>query len=243
MPPSLPVGVGVQNARCVERLRIEGEQRASIAVTAERDVEHPACVSSSPARCLWVQGLNVLCASAGIRRIRRRHADDDRRLAMRAVLQIERVQLVAQALRAVVVPGHHIQRLLSALMTGVLRMPHSGSLVLHMSMSLPPGRGCPSHVAQSGTVRPSGPRCFLVGVVDVHGVVHRREDDGVERALHERRVRVASRVDAQAGDVQRLRHDLPVGVERPELAESFRANGRRVQDRSPTASAPSRALS
>jgi hypothetical protein len=148
---------------------------------------------------------------------------------MRAVLQVERVQPVGQALRAVVVPGHRIERLLVVAdhrgaedaPLRIVRAPHVDVFAALAGLSQPcrPQRHGPA----------VGPRCCLVGVVDVHRVVHRREDDGVECALHERRVRIASRVDAQAGDVEGLRNDLTVCVERPELSESSRADGGRVQ--------------
>ena len=151
MPPLVPVGVEFQNARCASVCASKREQRAAIAVAAEGRVRRTPLANSSAARCLCVHGLNALCGLAGLRRVGRRHADRGRRDPMRALLHVERVQLVPEPLRPVVVPGRpHNSVDLSSLTTGVPRMPHSGSLVLHMSMSLPPGRGWPSQVAQSG---------------------------------------------------------------------------------------------
>ena len=212
-----------------QRLRIEGPQHTSIPVTAERDVENPPR-QQQPGPLLvgaWVEGT---LASARIRWIRRRHADDDRRLSMRAVLKIESVQFVSQPLRSVVVPGHHIHcRLLSVddwsaenAPLWIVGAPHVDVFATRTRRSEP---GRPEwHGAPFGTAR------FLVGIVDVHGVVHSRDHDSIERALHERRVRVPTSVDAQRRDVQRLRHDLPIGIERPQSAEATGAHAAGVEN-------------
>ena len=72
--------------------------------------------------------------------------------------------------------------------------------------------------------------------------MHRRDDHRVERALHERRVRVARGVDAKPGYVQRLGDDLAVGIERPQLSELSRTDRSRVENRLDERGADARAI-
>ena len=241
MPPLVPLGIGLQNTRCASVVCVEAEQRAAVAVSPERRVDDAA--RKQQARPLLVRArIEGALWAAGLRRVVRRHADHRGRNPVRALLHVERMQLEAEALRPVVVPPDHVER---GFVVAHHRRPEDAPLRIvgapHVDVFAAGAR-----LAEPGGPernRPAvGPAPFSIGVVHVHRVVHRGDDHRVERALHERRVRVARRVDPKSGYVQRLGDDLAVGIERPQLSEFSRTDRSRVENRLDERGADARAI-
>ena len=96
----------------MQRRRIEGEQRSAIGVAAERDIDDAVREPQRGALLLHARIEDALGLTR-LRRIGRGDADHHGRQAIGAVLELERMQSVREATRAIVMPGGDKQRCLS----------------------------------------------------------------------------------------------------------------------------------
>ena len=130
---------------------------------------------------------------------------------MQSVLQIERVEPIAEFSRPVAMPGNDKERSLIVAdhrraedsPLGIVRAPHID--VFTAWSRLPEPRRPQGDRAAVGTA------ILLVRVVDVHRVVHRGDDDSVKGSLYAGDSRISRCIDREGGHIQRLSDDLTIG--------------------------------
>ena len=128
-----------------------------------------------------------------------------------AVLQIERVEPIAESSRPIVMPGDDKKRFLIVAdhrgaedaPLGIVRAPHID--VFAAGSRLPEPRRPQGDGAAVGTA------ILLVRVVDVHRVVHRCDDDSVKGSLYAGDSHIGGCIDRECGHIQRLSDHLTIG--------------------------------